>query len=307
MDLRYVMLFALLLVPMATAEGRFAYERGKWLDARMDNVVCKTNYMTGIIDYLMEIVGDTDDLAEHKVVLAQDVETLQEYADELNMAAFRAYLSDSYTPHLLEARQAAAEVRNNANLSTDQLEELRSDYEELRTEYQSCSSDSLARMASAKIAGYKTALEVAQVKVANLSARGVNTSSLSELIADARSEIVSPLQDAIDAAENASELRSALREYCLSDGCPDGANFHFAAKFETEKLNSILAFIKTDAEAASLGDEVESAQADIDAAKDILDSIGTSNYLDGQAEELRGNLASAATTIKEIFSSLRSE
>jgi hypothetical protein len=306
MEYKYAVLFALLLIPMSSAIGELDDEREAALNAAMDNVECKTDFMVGVIDSMVENIEGVDYLNDHVDVLTGDEAQLQEYADEGDVQGFKDYVDDSYTPHMREAKDDVREARLEANISAETKAELRDDYNSLSAAYEACNFDSLERFAEAKLSGYEEALELAEDKAANLSAKGVDTSGLTALIEEAEDEIVDPLSEAVENAGNSTELRDALGQYCLFNGCPRGTNFHFAAKFEVEKLESILEFIADDAEAAGLGEDVDSAQEDIDATQDVLDDVGTSQYTESQGEDLRGYLRSAADTIMEIISTLRS-
>ncbi|MFH0884537.1 MAG: hypothetical protein V1861_02405 [Candidatus Micrarchaeota archaeon] len=305
MEYKYALLFALLLVPFASAIEGLDVEREAALNAAMDNVECKTDFMVGVIDSMVENIEGVDYLNDHVDVLNTDEAQLQEYADEGDGQSFKDYVRDSYAPHMREAKDDIHDARLEANITPEIKAELRDDYNSLGADYEACNLDSLERFAEAKLNGYEEVLELAEDKVANLSGKGVDTSSLTALIEDAREEIVDPLSEALENADNSTEVHDAIAQYCLFNGCPNGTNFHFAAKFEAEKLESILEFIADDAEAAGLGDDVDSAQEDIDAAQAVIDEAGTSQYTEEQGEDLKDYLLSAADTIMEIISTLR--
>jgi hypothetical protein len=305
METRYVML-ALLLAPMVFAEGPFFDIRGQGLDAAMDNVVCKTDFMTGVLESIMDHVDGTEGLQTHVDALEADVEELQSLADANDVRGFRMYLHESYVPDMKAAREAIVLERGEHEITPGTRAALKSDFDELHSEYESCNSESMERFANAKIDAYEKALELAENQASELSAKGVETSGLSSLIEEAQEEIVEPLQAEVDAADTGPEIRAALAKYCLFDGCPTGTNFNFAAKFGHEKLQSILDYVEDEADAAGLGDDVDEAQADLDEAKSILDSVGDGSYSESQGRELWNALHDAAAKIREIVSSLRS-
>ncbi|MEW6036339.1 MAG: hypothetical protein AB1529_07025 [Candidatus Micrarchaeota archaeon] len=297
-------IFALLLVSLSSAALNLSEVRMDGLEAAMDNVECKTDFMVGVIESVMENTGE--DLQDDINMLEADTDTLQGYADAGDVAAFRSYVHGTYAPDMRETRLDVLEARRGALMNASAREAMREDYDELHGTYVSCNLDSLRRFGNARLQGYEQVLERAQEKADDLSGKGVDTSGLDSLIAEAKEEVTEPLSEALDEAQNGTDVREAIMAYCLFNGCKDGTNFHFAVKFEAEKLGSILEFIADDAEAAGLGDDVDSAQADIDAAEATIEAAGTSQYPEGEGKQILDDLKDAARTIKEIVSALRS-
>ncbi len=323
MDLKYAMLFALLLVPLASAIGGNPAAGGAFgvqgngspragmgelkeelLDSSMDNVVCKADFMVAVLESVMENVNGTESLQDDVDALEDDVAALEAYSDSGDGLNFRQYLHGSFAPHMRTARLNIMSARMGAGSAARQ--QMRADYESFRADYESCNLESLQRFSQAKLDSYEAVLERAQERADNLSAKGVDTGGLDSLIDDAREQIVEPLEDALSDAQNGTDIRDALGEYCLFNGCKEGTNFHFWLKFEAEKLDSLLAFISPDAEEAGLSDDVAEAQSHIDSAKDALDEVGASQYADGVEKDIIDDLREAAQAIKEILRELRS-
>ncbi len=75
----------------------------------------------------------------------------------------------------------------------------------------------------------------------SLAARGLNTTQINSTLAGAESEVIGPLSATVNASANASQIRSAFGSYCISDGCPDGINFHITTRLEAEAINATFA------------------------------------------------------------------
>jgi hypothetical protein len=154
----------------------------------------------------------------------------------------------------------------------------------------------LEDFANGRINNFKNSLDVYQKKISVLSAKGVDVSSLNQIISDANTQIIAPLQSAISSAGDASSLNQAIKKYCLFDGCVNGTNFHLAAKFETAKLQIALNKINSSSEATQL-------QTDLTNAKNILTQVGTSQYTSDQNKNLWNAISNGYKVIKSILNS----
>lgn len=322
MELKYAVLFALLILPIAAAmggpsgmgtgggngngNGHMGMEeaKGELIDSSFDNAMCKARFMTGVLESLAGAVNDSGELEGDLDALEADIEALQGYADAGDGRGYRDYLKGEYATHMREAREHIMSARKG--VGGPLREQLRSEYESLRSEYNTCNEESLDRFSEAKVNAYEVALEKAQERADNLSGKGIDTDGLESLISDAREQVVDPLKAALDGAESGTDVRDALHDYCLYNGCKDGLNFHFEVKFEAEKLDSVLAAVSDEAADAGLSDDVSEAQADIDAASGAIEDAGTSQYTDGAGQDILENLRDAAQKIKDILRELRS-
>lgn len=305
MDLRCAMLFMLLAVPLVSAvpQGIGAY-KDAGLAAAMDNVECKTDFMIGVMESMMEKVNDSSGLASQTDVLNSDVDALQGYADAGDAESFRTYVHGTYAGHMRDARQAIIDARKGLK-GQDRLG-LAASYRDMRDEYDSCNFGSLKRFADAKKNAYREAIEDKREKLKNLSAKGVDTSGLGALVDGAEDEIVGPLEEELSDAGDAAAVRGAFNKYCLYNGCPNGQNFHFAARFEAAKLEAIIGLIRADADDAGFGSDVAAMEGVLGSVQSELDAAGTSQISASEELGLWGDLKSVVADLKELISKLRS-
>jgi len=182
------------------------------------------------------------------------------------------------------------------------MESLQSTYKSLRDDMDGCVD--MKAHANLVLDYYDTELNSYQSRAQNLTARGINASNLLELVEGARAKIVTPLQGKIAKSDNASEIRGALFHYCLYDGCANGTNFHMAAKFETMRMNDLLAAMSPKAADAGLSGNVSAAQASLDAARREIDSWGDNDASPDQLKAVWTNIKSAAKGNHDIFIAL---
>ncbi len=305
MDYKFVIL-ALLLVPMASASpGIFDVPKGDGLEAAMDNVGCRAEFTVGVLESHISILG-ADELQDDVDEIEDDVDELQALVDDGDVSGFREYVHGDYSQHMKNARQNALQSRNQGNMTHGVRTQLRDAYNALHEDFEACNLESMERFAQAKIDGYEKILERAGERSEDLSEKGVDTNALDALIEDAEDEIVDPLKDAVDDAQTAEELREALGSYCMFNGCANGVNFHFAAKWQIEKLDSILDLIEDDAEEAGLSDDWNDANEYVETASENLEEVGDDQYEGTEHDDVWDNIRLASGALKDIISELRS-
>jgi hypothetical protein len=305
MDYKNVVL-ALLLVPMAAATpGLFDEPKEQGLEAAMENVQCRVQFTIAVMESQMELLGD-DDLQDDVDALEEDLEELQDLADSGDARGFSIYLRETHSGNMQDARQNALQQRNQGSMTMQVRKELRDAYSEAREDFDRCNNESLANFGEAKLEGYKTIVERLEERADNLSAKGLDTSGLEELIDDVEEQVIEPLEDALDDADTAEEVREALGDYCMFNGCKGGLNFHMAAKWHIEKLDQILELVEDDSEDAGLGDEWDTAKDYVSDADSALDSVGDGQYGGSEHDDVWDNIESASDELKDIISALRS-
>jgi hypothetical protein len=134
-----------------------------------------------------------------------------------------------------------------------------------------------------------------------LSAKGIDVSSLNKIISDATAQIITPLQNAVSSANDATSINNAIKGYCLFDGCANGINFHLAAKFEIAKLQ--IAFNKINSNQNVSQTSITQLQTDITTASGILTQVGTGQYSQDQNTGLWNAIKDAYNVIKTILNS----
>jgi hypothetical protein len=157
--------------------------------------------------------------------------------------------------------------------------------------------ESVKEYALRKLNMFNVSIRNYQNQANNLASRGLNASSLNELLQNAQAQIVSPFATAINQASNTSQIRAALNEYCLFDGCRNGTNFHLAAHFSLQSLTIQLNYLETDKNVSS--SSLASVQAYLNNASSILQTVGTKAYVNGQGDNIFDNLSAASKAMQQ--------
>ncbi len=307
MEYKHAVLIALLLaMPLVSADS--GNLTSQYLSASAQQVKCKTDFMVGVIDSITSTVNNSGSLSSFASALQSDESQLQTYADGGQVDSYRSYLQGTYDPELKSARDAIVQWRlaDGRNTTASERQTLRSDYASLRSTFDSCELSAVKDYADAKVTGYQAILAEYQKKADNLSAKGIDTSNLTSLISQAQSTIVTPLQSALDSANDSKGVADAVRSYCLYNGCKNGTNFHFAAKWDIAKLTAIESYVQSKPASANFTSQLGQVTSDLTSASAMLQGIGTSDYQPGQQAQVWDPIKDAANVLTQVIHGMRS-
>ena len=186
------------------------------------------------------------------------------------------------------------------NISRNTTMQLKSHYNNVsKAGLKSCDFNALKTEANAKVASYKEYIAGYQTQISGMASKGFNTSSLAQAIQNENSTVVTPLQNAINAATNSSQMSAAITGYCLFNGCKKGVNGHLAAAFTLQKLTAITNKVATVNNTNAT--QIAQVRSDLSVAQSTLVTVGTSVYTNGQNATVWNNLHSAASLLKTLI------
>jgi hypothetical protein len=302
----FLLPLALLLIamPVSMAAGTVKQDV---LTGAYDDVKCHTDMEVSVMGAIDSAVPQAS-LSTYSDKLTSDTSQLQTYATSGDGSGFSTYLKGTYEPDVKAANQAVRDARKNFrswNVSKDTIQSLRESYNSSAATFQSCKLSALQEVANGRVQAFQTVLSTYTDRMNNLSSKGLDTTGMSSAISGAQSTIITPLQNAISGATTVQELQTAVRGYCLANGCANGQNYHFYAKFDEAKLQAILDYIKPNATAAGLGAQVTQAQSALDGVQSALNAVGPAKYDPTDEKAVWDGLKSAASDIKGIMKSMR--
>ena len=285
MELRYAMVIALLLaLPMAYADsGNLS---SQLLSSALAHVECKTTFETGVVNLITTNVPSASSLTPYATTLQNDEQKLQTYANNGDADGFRTYAQGTYDPDVKSLNDAIVAWRKapGKNLSASTRQAINSGDKSLRTTLESCQFTALQDYANAKLTWYNSALGDAQARATNLSAKGLDTTSLDSVISSAQSTIVTPFQSAIGSATDSKGLMAALQQYCLFDGCRSGTNYHFSARWDIAKTSAVETYLQGKPEAGNFTSQFSQVTSDVSQSQSALYTVGMSAYGSGQSD-----------------------
>ena len=297
-------LAALMILPAAYAASGGA--QAQLLSAASAEAQCRADFMAGYINAITAAVPNaSSSLGGDASALQVDMATLKGYADSGDTAGYRSYLGGTFDPAFKVARNDI-ESRPWKGAGNETLSSLKSSYSQLRQTLESCQLDATKSFAQAKIAVYRQDLENYSSRTSMIAGRNgsaIDTSGLNQILSDAASQVIAPLEAALSSAGNASDVRAALNQYCLYDGCQNGENFHLAVKYELARLTATLSSAQSRMGANS-SDYFAKVQQDVSSAQSALSAIGTSAYTDSNRGQLQDSLKSFTGDLRQAMAQI---
>jgi len=234
--------------------------------------------------------------------LQQDENQIQTCVSQGNLTLLKDYVKGNFDNDLKNARESIVGWRKQArNESLSDRQKIISQYNSAKSGYESCSLDALKMVAQNKVQQDIYSLNKYQNMSNALASKGYDVSSINSLINNAQNQIVNPLQDAISSSTSAQQLRTALNSYCLFDGCNNGTNFHFAAKYDLARYQIIFNSIEQNSTSLNVSSSsLTSIQTSLTDAQSVLTAVGSVQYTNTQRQQLSQDLKSAAEGIKAI-------
>jgi hypothetical protein len=134
---------------------------------------------------------------------------------------------------------------------------------------------------------------------------GVDTSSLNATLSQAQTQVIGPLQAALNVSTNATQLYDAFKGHCLDNGCVNGTNFHLAAKLKIDETQAYLNYLEQKANASKYvmvnQTALSEARAYLNNASALVSSVGSSQFTQGQEARIVTDSGNFVSTLKGAF------
>ncbi|VVB82697.1 Uncharacterised protein [uncultured archaeon] len=288
-----------ILLTLVVAENNSSTDLQKFYN----NAQCKVDFYSSVITSMNSLVA-SDAVNSAYTTIQSDLSQIQNYSYSGDRAALRQFKNTFESDNsALKTAISDWKKENVKNLSKVEKLDLLSQFNQLRTTYDACYVSSLKDFGNGRINYFNNNLEVYQKKIDALSAKGVDVSSLNNIITDAQTQIIAPLQTIIDSATTADSLNQAVKQYCLFDGCTNGINFHLTAKFEIAKLQIALNAMT----AADISqDKTDQLYKDITNANMVLAQVGTKVYDSSQKKNIWNLIKDGQSIVKSILNTSKS-
>lgn len=299
-----VFLLAALAIP-ALAQNMVSTQ--EHLNARVQSADCRVQFQIAVMSSIQQRVPEAAGGLQANIdQLNADMAQLRTQASNGNASQFNSVMAGAVS-HARNANSQMTQTRNqyrNQNSWRSARSGMMSDYQSANATYNRCADAADVALGEARLNMYQYQYEYWQNVSANLSRKGVNTSEIDALLAQAQNRIQTQLQGAVDSGDPA-QVRTALRQYCLGNGCASGSNDHMLAQLQIARTEAIANYLKPDADAAGQGAQIQNVLTICTQAKAQLGSIGTSQYSAGQQAQIWGSIESANDELKGIMAQLR--
>ncbi len=202
MDWKTILLaFVLLAMPYAMADEGYGAGSDPFLSASLQDVNCKTTFMVSYISELSTMFNSSG-LLNYSSKLTADTAQLQTLASSGDMAGYSAFLSSTYDVDIAQANTAIAAAQPWANATDEQKAAIAASYASLKADYNTCTASAVSSFANARIKSYVTKINKYRAERDRLAAMGLNTTGLDQILNDAQTEVMIPLQAALINASN---------------------------------------------------------------------------------------------------------
>ncbi len=166
------------------------------------------------------------------------------------------------------------------------------------------SFDRLKSMAEKEITNDQRLIAAYQVGLSKLPS-GVDTAQMNLTISQAKTQIIAPLQAALNASTNTMQLYAAFQSYCLDNNCKNGTNFHLAAKLKLEGSQAYLAYLELKANASTYvmvnQTALAAAKSDLSSASSLINSTGSVQFSQSQSSQLSAYLSDFTIALRSAF------
>ena len=275
--------------------------RGKQLQFALGNLKCMNDFTTSYLNDLIAL-NPSDTLSADITKLQDDLTQMQTYASNNDTDSLKSYIKNTYDPDLKTIKQdATAWIKSDwKNITMDKKTDIKNKHKDLKSTYDTCHFTSMKDYGTGRINAFSSILDAYQKKADTLKSNGIDTTTLIQVISNAKTQVITPMQNALNSANDSASTKQALQNYCLYDGCKTGTNFHFQAKWEIAKLDIALIRINGNTNATQVQDKITELQTDITKAKTALSSVGTSKYTDTQNKQIWDNIKAGNQLVKDI-------
>lgn len=304
-----VVLAMAVLVPatsLAASAQKDAYE-GQLLQIRYSEVSAHVDFVTGVLSDTVSLVPQASDLNAWTSKLSADLSTLQGYANSQDRDGFNNYAKDTVSADIksaLNALQADRQQYKAWNVTAATRKQLLSDYQARKADYESQLNQIEIQEGQARLSEYNTDIAAADSMIANLSAKGIDTSAMQSIVAGAEANVVTPLQNAVNEGD-VNATKDVLKSTCMYNGA--AYSYHLAAQLDLARLQAITAKISANATNDGYGSQIADINAKLSSAQTMLGQIGTSPYSGDQESQYYGILNSASDEIKTVMKEMKNK
>ena len=286
-----ILLVALAIVPFTAAS----------LQSSVQEISCRIDFNSGVISSLASSAPNDTSLQSSLTTLQADKTQLQSFS---NTSDYMGFVKGQYTSDMQQIRNSVNSWRkSNHGLSIAQRAAVASSYTQLKSTFDQCETQRWKDVAQDRLTSFQSDLSKYQNTTSRFASEGFDVSAMNTLLADANTQIITPLQNAISSASSSQSVISVVQSYCLYDGCKNGTNFHLAAKFDLARFSSIYSSLEANATVLNLSSSTLSqAQQSITDAQSVLTTVGGAAYTSAQEQQLSADLKSISSSLRSLIS-----
>ena len=177
--------------------------------------ICRINFNIGVINAFASAFPNASQLQTPLTNLQNDLSHVQSLG---NSSEIQSFINGQYSEDVKKA-ETIIPTHEVPGISLSKRTVLVSSYNQLKSIYDLCEKTNYINITQERLNAYQIQLTNFQNETNNLASRGFDVTSLNQLLQDAQNQIITPLQNALSSATTAQQIQTAIRSYCLFDGC----------------------------------------------------------------------------------------
>jgi len=278
------------------------------LQARYDMTSANIGFVTGVMNDTVSLVPQASNLQAPADKLNSDLTTLKGYVSSDDRDGFSSYVKNTIVPDVKSAQTAIKDDRTqwkSWNVSLSTIQQLKTDYQNSKTTYDSQVNAAWVELGNARLQYYNSVMSNNDAVIANMTSKGLDVSGMQAAENSAKSNVIAPLQSAVSSGD-ATTIKNEIKAKALGDGTPYSA--HFFASDDLARLQSISSKISASGNLSnSEQQQLNDANAKLNAASSTLQAVGTSPYSGSQSDQIWGDsgLKGAAQELKTIIGEIK--
>lgn len=299
-------------VPMfATAASTNQYDQQVLTD-RYNLVSAHVTFTTGYLNDVSSAIQNASNLQAPSSKLTTDLSTLNGYVTSNDPSGFCTYVKDTMTPDFQSAQAAlkADQQQYKAwGVTADTRKQLNTDYQNLKTQYESQVSSIESQLYSQLLADEintdNAAIQKNDQVIANMSSKGYDVSGM-QAVQGYGHAVVSKLQSV--QGSDPTIIKNMLKSECLGNGATYSE--HYYAEFDLARLQSVsakLSPIVASSNNAAAQQAFAAANNELNSASSTLSSVNHQAYTGNQQDQVWGTsgLQGASQSLKTVIDDLK--
>jgi len=260
------------------------------------NLICSANFSKNYANELVNSSIINSDSINPLILNIDSIIDVNKSTSSKFVAPNRLILAINNLNQELKRKVTSALV-----LEENKQEQVKTIYQTQKDVYLSCKNESRIQFLKKKVSFINSDLNNWGAKVNSLEKRGYDVASMKQVLVDANTQIIKPLNDALILGDT-----SVIDKYCINEGCLE-VNFHLSAKMEYYKLSAIVQKIESIVQRTGLDSNLSYVKQNLGLVDVAINEVGVSAYTIETRQAVWNNLNTVAVTLKEIIKKLKAD
>ena len=301
-------LFGLILAVLLLAGAAFAISdlnEAPYLQSRYAKTNCDAQFSMADAMDLLAVDENASGINELIIEINSNLSALEGYADSGDKANYnsQAVATNASIGSLNAQIRNAIRTDMKGMANREKRVQLQQQHQANRTEFVECRKNSNLSFVLARVNSYGNIISAWENKIQKYGDRNMDVAGMNQVIADAQTQVIAPLQSAYDSGDY-NAAKDAVKTHCLYDGC-DSGNFHFSARIEIAKMNAFMYAVQTAAGDFNMSAEWQQGIDSINAASEALNGINGAKYTEETRASVWDSIKACGETLRTMVQNMK--